>query len=147
MKKILIIEDDEFKANNIRSFILSYYNSHTAEVVSSLVEAIDAIDRYIYALIIIDMSIPSHPLKIGEGSPVSLLTGGIDVLLELNSLERQDPCVIITQYPDIEISGEFYSVIQAKDAIKNKLDCTVLSCIQYKEGDDEWKKYLKQVTE
>ncbi|SGY89106.1 response regulator [Moritella viscosa] len=145
MKTVLIIEDDEFKANSLRDFMLSRDEFDEVKVVSSLVEAIDAINAERYKFILIDMAIPSHPLKIGGGTPISLLTGGIEVLLELNYLDRSDPCVIITQYPDIEISGQFYSLEQAKVEIEGQLECSVMSCIEYREGDDSWKKLLEKV--
>ncbi len=145
MKKVLIVEDDEFKANSLKDFIIQRPEFDDVQIVSSLVEAVDVIQENSYALILVDMAIPSHPLKIGGGSPISLLTGGIEVILELNYLNRKDPCVIITQYPDIEISGSFYSLSEAKLQIKNQLECYVEACVEYKEGDGSWKQELTKV--
>lgn len=145
MKVALIVEDDEFKAKSLEDFILARNEFHKVNIASSLVEAIDALKAAEYGLIMIDMAIPSHPLKTGGGSPISLLTGGLEVLLELSSLERSDPCVIITQYPDVEISGKFYSLRKAKAEIERQLDCSVLLCIEYKEGSESWKVSLEKV--
>jgi CheY-like chemotaxis protein len=145
MNNVLIIEDDEFKANNIKELIVSSGIYSEISLVSSLVEAVEAVNKFDFALVLIDMAIPSHPVVSGGGAPMSLLTGGLEVLLELQSVEKSPPCVIITQYPDIEISGEFYTVDQAADEIKNQLGCTVLECIKYVEGNDSWKIALKKV--
>jgi CheY-like chemotaxis protein len=144
MKTVLIIEDDEFKANSLKEFMLERSEFDNVEVVTSLVEAIRAVVSNEYSFILIDMAIPSHPLIPGEGSPISLLTGGFEVLMELSDMERQEPCVIITQFRDIEISGEFYSLEQAKIEIKEQLECTVEACIEYRD-DDIWKKTLKEI--
>lgn len=145
MKTVLIIEDDEFKANSLSEFILSRDEFDDVEIVTSLVGAIEAINNHEYELILIDMAIPSHPLRMGGGAPMSLLTGGLEVLLELNCLESKCPCVVITQYPDIEITGKFYSLEQSKIEIENQLECSVLACVEYKEGDESWKRVLEGV--
>jgi len=142
MKTILIIEDDEFKAKSLRDFMQARDSTSSIFVVSSLVEAISAINSSEYDYVLIDMAIPSHPLKVGEGAPISLLTGGLEVLLELQSLERSDPCIIITQYPDIEISGQFFPLDKASEEIKSQLGCSVLTCVEYRESDPKWKKQL-----
>lgn len=145
MSKVLLIEDDSFKANSLIEFLDQIAGFDSYETASNLSEAIEAISCNVYTLILVDMAIPSHPIVSGAGSPISFLTGGIEVLLELNALDRTDPCVVVTQFPDIEISGEFYSVEQATSAIKKELGCTVLSCIEYNEGNDAWKIALKKV--
>lgn len=143
--KILLIEDDSFKEKSLTDFLIT--TIPTASIVSapSLVDAIEAIDLQTYELILIDMAIPSHPITLGGGAPISLLTGGLEVLLELESLDRHDPCVIITQYPDIEISGSFYHVNNASTEIKIRLGCEVLDCIQYSEDSGNWKLKLSAV--
>jgi CheY-like chemotaxis protein len=145
MNNVLIIEDDEFKANNIKELIFSSGNYKDILLVSSLVEAVEAVNKFDFGLVLIDMAIPSHPVISGGGAPMSLLTGGIEVLLELQSIEKTPPCIIITQFPDIEISGEFYSIEDAADVILSQLGCTVLKCIKYVEGSDSWKTLLKEV--
>lgn len=145
MIKILLIEDDGFKAKSICDFVNIMLINMDIKIVSSLVEAINSISQEVYDLVLVDMAIPSHPIVSGGGAPMSLLTGGLDVLLELNSLDRNDQCVIITQYPEIEISGQFFSVQRAGLEIKKQLNCDVLACIEYSEGADDWKKALGKV--
>lgn len=60
-------------------------------------------------------------------------------------MDRQDPCVIITQYPEIEISGAYYSLSESKAQLKKELDCDVLDCIEYSEGSEVWKQALSEV--
>jgi len=145
MIKILLIEDDSFKAKSLQDFVSSVLRDVSINNASSLVEAIDQVSQEPFDLVLIDMAIPSHPIISGAGSPISLLTGGLDVLLELKSLERSDPCVIITQYPEIELSGQFFPVQQACREIKTQLDCEVLACIEYSEGSESWKAALLDI--
>ena len=145
MIKLLLIEDDSFKAKSLLDFVYSVLPDVSVTNASSLVEAINQVNNASFDLVLIDMAIPSHPIISGAGSPMSLLTGGLDVLLELKYLERSDPCVIITQYPDIELSGQFFPLQQAGREIKTQLDCDVLACIEYSEGSEKWKTVLLDI--
>lgn len=141
MKYLLIIEDDPFKATSLREFVALHRNFDQIFMASSLVEAIELVNERRYDLVLIDMAIPSHPTESGGGSPMSFLTGGLEVLFELNQLGRQDQCIIITQY-DIEIAGQFYSVEDAERVISEELNCKLSACILYDEGNDYWKERL-----
>lgn len=136
--KILLIEDDEHKRHSIESAIFGYCSDSTILAVNSLCTAVESLGHGPFDLIVLDMAIPSHPPIAGEGSPVSLLTGGLDVLLELNSMGRSDPCIIITQYPEIEISHNFYPVVAAKVAILELLEYCVIDCVAYSDEDELW---------
>lgn len=142
MFKILIIEDDDFKSRRLKEFLnQSMLNIEIYES-NNLKNAIEFINTNIYDLILIDMAIPSHPMIPGEGSPYSLLNGGIEIILELDYLNRKDDCIIITQYPEIEISGQFFSIEDATGKIKEILECDVLGCIEYSEESEDWKYIL-----
>ena len=145
--KVLIIEDDDYKADNLAKFTKNVFKTVVIVKAQSLAEAIDEIDNSVFDFIFVDMAIPSHTPAPGEGAPISFLTGGIDVLLELSALGRTDSCVVITQYPSIEISGEHYSLNKAPQIFKEQLDCEVLKCIYYVEGSSQWKDELNKVIE
>ena len=142
---ILMIEDDNYKAASLEEFLLGRVPGAQITFAPSLVDAIEAIEVSLYSLVLIDMAIPSHPIIPGEGSPMSLLAGGLEVLMEIQSLGRHDPCVIITQYPEIEISGIYYSLADSREQLKLELGCKVLDCIEYSEGSDQWKLALGEV--
>lgn len=144
MKPILIIEDDSFKANSLTEHIQQNVVGAKITIATNLADAVEMVNHNIYELVIVDMAIPSHPTVHGGGSPISLLTGGLDILLELKELDRNDPCIIVTQYPDIEICGDFYPLSKAKEEIKKLLDCDVITCIAYSEGSTDWKVAIKE---
>lgn len=142
---IFIVEDDDFKSRRLKDFFFEKSPEAKIQESTSLVEAISEINNNVYDLILVDMAIPSHPINPGEGAPMSLLTGGLDILLEIKALERNDPCIIITQYHEIEISGELYPVDEASKAIKDMLDCDIVGCIEYSEDNSDWKNKLKDM--
>ena len=135
--KVLLVEDDEHKRVRIEQAL---HDCAPVEVfvAESLYDAINLLDSGPFDLVVLDMAIPSHPTAPGEGSPVSFLTGGLDVLLELSVRGRSDPCIIITQFPEIEISQVFYPVPQAAAAISEQLEYQVIECIAYTSESESW---------
>lgn len=59
---------------------------------------VNALDIGPFDLVVLDMAIPSHPTAPGEGSPVSFLTGGLDVLLELSARNPSSRCMLILSF-------------------------------------------------
>lgn len=143
--KILVIEDDNFKADSISSFLSVKYSGSNITVKTNLAESIEIINLEEFNYVMVDMAIPSHPIVSGEGAPISFLTGGLDVILELNALERADECIILTQYPEIEICGQFYHINEAKNMIETLLGCSVLGCLEYSENGTNWKTSLENL--
>lgn len=142
---ILIIEDDDYKLERIKSFASSELGNPIISTSESLKEALEAIANETFDLIFVDMAIPSHPTIAGQGTPVSFNTGGLEVIMELSALGRNDPCIIITQYPDIEISGEYIPISAVKKALPLLLECEVAACVLYEEDSDSWKIELQEV--
>lgn len=145
MFEVLLIEDDGFKADNIRHFLVEKITDVLFDQAVCLVDAVRYVNSKKYHLIIVDMAIPSHEGVQGGGSPMSLLNGGLEVILELDSLGRKDPCVVLTQFHEVEIAGVQYSVSEASDAIKNIINCDVAGCVQYADDSDVWKAQLLSI--
>lgn len=142
---ILIIEDDDYKLERLKIFASVELENLTISTSESLKEALEAIGKNTFDLIFVDMAIPSHPTIAGQGTPVSFNTGGLEVLMELAAMGRSDPCIIITQYPDIEISGEYIPIGDVKTKLPLLLECEVAACIFYEEDSNTWEAELKKV--
>ena len=57
------------------------------------------------------------------------------------------PCIILTQYPDIEIESLPSPVEQDKQEIFDKIDINVAGCVRYLENDNQLKADLYSVLE
>jgi DNA-binding NarL/FixJ family response regulator len=100
-----------------------------------------------FDLAILDMSIHSHEPEAGAGSPFPLSSGGLDVLFEIVHSGKNIPCIILTQYPDIEIEGAPIAVEMAKQEILDKFNIQVAGCIRYLENDNKWKEEVTSILE
>ena len=146
MKKILVVEDDHFKSEEISGIIsASSANKPLVWHSTNVAAAIGMIRSHSFDLIILDMALPSHPLVAGGGAPLSQLTGGLEVLFELQSLDRNDPCLVITQFPEIEMCNNFYSVQSAASALMDNFDIAVLACLEYTIGGGDWHSQLTNI--
>lgn len=136
----LVVEDDKFKMDGIRSFLLDKFGDRISIVeCHALASASAEIDETKFDLAIIDMSIHSHQPEAGAGSPVPLPSGGLDVLFELNYSGMKTRCIILTQYPDIPIEGEPIPVELAAEQILQKFEIGVAGCVRYFEGSQDWR--------
>lgn len=143
--KILIVEDDNYKADSLKKFIFDHIDINTEiSLATNLKDAIFNIEQNLFDYIFVDMSIPSHPTMVGQGTAFSLVKGGLEILMEISELDRGDKCIVITQYPEIEISGNFFLVKHSKLKLKEILGCEVIECIQYFIDDDSWQNELKK---
>jgi CheY-like chemotaxis protein len=99
---VLIVEDDDFKFKNVSLEIRSLVANINMERAASVREAVYFVQNHSFDLIILDMSLPSHRILPGKGPAASLLTGGMEIVYELAYMERHDPIVILTQYPELD---------------------------------------------
>lgn len=140
--RCLIVEDDPYKLNGIHAYLSSVFTGTLdISVCQALASATALLGSQTFDLAIIDMSIHSHEPEAGSGSPFPLSTGGLDVLFEIVHSENgaKTPCIILTQYPDIEIESLPIPVDQAKKEILDKFDIDVAGCVRYLEDDSRWK--------
>ncbi|MDM8359741.1 response regulator [Pandoraea communis] len=144
--KILIVEDDSFKYSKVAELLREIF--HDAELLhrDNVHGAINYVRSESPDLILLDMSLPSHPAVVGEGSPVSMPAGGIEIILELKMLKKIGiKTIVLTQYPDVEIEYEYYSIIDSERAIKSLYGMQALSVVHYDNDSNEWKDKLKNI--
>lgn len=144
----LIVEDDPFKMEGIRAYLTERFGSRieTSECQAlSSAKALLASKRF--DLSIVDMSIHSHEPEAGAGSPFPLSSGGLDVLFQIVYSGSNTPCIILTQYPDIEIEGAPVPIDRAQQEIFEKFEIQVAGCVRYIENDEQWKVTMTSILE
>jgi ActR/RegA family two-component response regulator len=146
--RCLIVEDDPFKMDSISTHLRETFSRHL-EIVEchALSSATFHLANTTFNLVIIDMSIHSHEPEAGAGSPFPLSSGGLDVLFEINHLGSNTPCIILTQYPDIEIDGAPIPVELAQKEILEKFKIKMAGCVRYLENDSRWKREVTSILE
>lgn len=148
--RCLIVEDDPYKMDGIKAYLSSVF-AGTLDIsgCQALASVTTFLSSQIFDLAIIDMSIHSHEPEAGSGSPFPLSSGGLDVLFEIvySANGANTHCIILTQYPDIEIESLPIPVEQAKEEILDKFDISLAGCVRYLENDSQWKADLYSILE
>lgn len=146
--RCLIVEDDPFKMEGIRTHLKDFFGDRieTSEC-QALNSAKSLLASNHFDLAIVDMSIHSHEPEAGAGSPFPLSSGGLDVLFQIVYSGSNTPCIILTQYPDIEIEGAPVPVDMAQKEILEKFDIEVAGCVRYIENDNGWKVGVTSILE
>lgn len=146
--KCLVVEDDQFKMEGIRSHLETIFKDRIDIFgCQALASATALLGEHTFNLAVIDMSIHSHEPQAGAGSPFPLSSGGLDVLFEITSMPNDTQCIILTQYPDIEIESLPIPVDLARNEILEKFGIEVAGCVRYVENDNEWKAELNRILE
>lgn len=146
--RCLIVEDDPFKMDGIRTHLKNVFADRIETIeCQALSTAASLLASSKFDLAILDMSIHSHEPVAGAGSPFPLSSGGLDVLFEINHSGSDTPCIILTQYPDIEIDGVPIPVEMAQQEIFEKFEIKVAGCVRYLENDNRWKAKVTSILE
>lgn len=144
--RILLVEDDEYKATDV-SKVLDSIIDVSIERATSVTSALQVITKGMYDLVVLDMSLPTFDLSGpgGGGSPRG--QGGLDVLGLARHLKVGAQFVVLTQYPDIEVDGKEIPVNLASKVLKNKYKLKVVDCIVYEFDGDGWRVPFKMAIE
>ena len=144
---ILVVEDDQFKYSKISEILEKVFSGACLNHHDNVSSAVLFLKANTPELIVLDMSLPSHPAIAGKGSPISMPTGGIEIILELRYLKKVDiPIFVLTQYPDVEIEDEYYSIDESAQVIKDFFGMKSISVTHYDNDSDEWvRKFIYQL--
>ena len=140
--KILLIEDDANKANNIQEEISKHYNAICIDKKESYQSGLKAIiNNADYDLLLLDMSIPTHDKSIGTQSEVRPM-GGIDILKELKRRSISINVIVITQFDDFIGKGEHKRTLNELKQEMSTLYENYKKTISYVQNETAWRNEL-----
>ena len=147
---ILIVEDDSFKYSEIEKFLINNgIDQENIHATISVVDTVSYLNENTPDKIILDMSLPSHQTEQGEGSPIAMPSGGVEILMELYFLNKNNiPIIILTQFTQIQIDNDDYSIDEAAAVINGKYKFTSLIVDSFDHEEKQWqlstKRFLTQ---
>ncbi len=66
-------------------------------------------------------------------------SGGVEVLLELNRLGRNDAVLIVTQYPEVEIWGELVRLPEVISRLSEEVSVNLIGIIHFDQSNTNWR--------
>ncbi len=143
--KILLIEDDSYKANAICNFLseeLQIANVVWKESLSS--GTFELLDNTGYNLILLDMSMPSYDVSDKDpagGIPESY--AGEDFLAQMTILDIDVPVIVVTQFDKFDEGDDSFSLESLDKRLLEKHSDIYFGAIYFRSTSNEWKTNLK----
>jgi len=143
MKKILIVEDDEFKLENLSECISSRVSGVSVVFARSIVSSLRQLESaQDIDLVILDMSLPTYDVGPDESGGRPQGFGGLTVMQHLDALERDIPVLVVTQFLSFEQDDEIVEVADLQQSLSTDFARLFIGLIQYSGGSDNWKDEL-----
>ena len=134
--KILVIEDEQTKANHVFSFLKEVVGQEEIDYAKSYMGTLVKLKNNKYDVIILDMSLPLNDKYEQEDF---LTFGGIEVLDELKRKKRKERVLVFTAF---DILGEKEKKISLEE-LDEKMKCdyydNYIGCVHYNALSLEWK--------
>lgn len=136
--RILIVEDDMFKSNDLKSFIEKHFKDSMIIVAKSYQTGCNAAFNEKFDLLILDMSIPNFDIGDGENGGYTLKNGGELIMRELLDERRAFNAVIVSQYETF--GGE--TIEQIDNRLKKLCSLNYYGWITYSTSNNDWQEKL-----
>lgn len=140
MTRILVVEDEEHKTNDLLARLeKSGIAAQQPDVVTNVRDAVLRVSSNPYDLIILDMALPTLEKKTDDHSSIMAQpNGGIEILRTLSALDRSTSIVIVTQYPELVINGERAKPAQVPAIVRRLYGQNVVGTVIYSYRSPEW---------
>ena len=146
--RVLIVEDDQYKCEAVESLLSSMRPGCQFTVCKSVQSAVVSVGEADFDLIVLDMSLPSHELDSGGALGIPRLSGGVELLFELNYINKFPPVIILTQFPEIEMSNQLVPLDEVSDFVSDNFGISISSCVYYEFENIDWhEQFLKGIPE
>jgi len=143
MRKILIVEDDEFKLESIAKCVSSRMPGIVLVFARSIVSSLREIELdQAIEFVILDMSLPTYDVGPDESGGRPQGFGGLTVMQHLDALERRIPVLVVTQFLSFEEGDEILEVEDLKRALVDDYADLFVGLVQYSGGSSNWKDEL-----
>ncbi len=103
--KLLIVEDEEPKLRHISSYLSKLLPDARLIEALSVRSAMEALDKDIFDLIILDMSLPTFDIKGAESGGRPQGFGGTNLMREMDLNDQTIPVIVLTGYEAFTKSG------------------------------------------
>lgn len=148
MRRILLIEDDEPKLQQLQAFLAEICDDASLIIAKSLNTACKRIEEGTFSLILLDMSLPTFDggKTIGASGRQKTL-GGKDLLRYLWELEISTPVYVITGFKDFPGDGGTVQLSELNDELRDDFPENYCGYVYFTHSNDSWKEKLKTILE
>ena len=143
MKKILFIEDDQYKMEKIKTFIEANVENVELTIRTSFHGGLDEIvdNPTLYDLILLDMSMQNYDMSASEagGDPAPL--AGKSILTQMYLREINVNVVVVTMYKDFQDGTKIKDL---HTSLSEEFPENYKGYVFFSHKDNEWMREIKQ---
>ncbi len=142
MAKIILIEDDKKKIEDIKNFLLSKYHINNLTIKESYQSGLREILKNEYNILLLDMSIPTWDKSIDEPGGNFEKFGGYKILRELKRKRKEIDTILITMFDDFGEGNTSITLTKLNEALLEEFKEFYKGYVYYNIREDKWKRDL-----
>lgn len=140
--KILLIEDDRKKSDDILGYVTTNFPNSTIELKESYHSGLKSLIKDSYDLLLLDMSMPTWDRSPVENGGDYEKFGGIKILKELNRKKRLLPTILITMFDNFGESDNSITLVQMDAVLKSDYQDAYVGSVFYRSDISQWENDL-----
>lgn len=137
--KIILIEDDKKKIEDIKEFLLDSFSYKDLVVKESYQSGLRELVKNSYDLLLLDMSIPTWDKTFDEPGGSFEKFGGYKILKEITRKNKPVNTILITMFDDFGESDTSITLSQINKLLETEFPLIYKGAVYYNTREDKWK--------
>lgn len=143
--KILLIEDDKKKSEDIRDYISDMDKSFEVTVKESYQSGLSELLSARYDLLLLDMSMPTWDKSSSEQSGYFEKFGGYKIMREMSRKNKIIKTILVTMFDNFGEADLNLTLSQIDKNLRNDFAGFYIDFVYYNSQENEWKEKLSQL--
>lgn len=145
--KILLIEDDEFKARRIERAVRRHFPDVVVDVEKSATDGLRALATARPHVLLLDMSLTTFSVGPSEAGGRPQNFGGEEILAQLDRFGWDVPVIVITQYERFRRGERTLTLDDLRREWTTAYASIVCGVVYYRTGAAKWERELADILE
>jgi CheY-like chemotaxis protein len=142
--KLLLIDDEDHKRNQILQFLLNEMSGIEVEEARSLQSGLKAVLTGEYSFIILDMTMPTFDITAEEDGGRPQAYAGRELLRHMTRRDIKVPSIVVTQYDQFGEGSNLLTLDQLNEQLKAENPVQYRGSVHYSISYDGWKNELAE---
>jgi CheY-like chemotaxis protein len=142
--RLLVVEDDENKRNQILGFISERFSSVEVTAAESLQSGLKLIVGEHFDLILLDMTLPTFDIGIDEDGGRPRAYAGREILRQMDRRKIGTPVLVLTQFDKFGEGADALTLPELDGLLHQSHPNTYQGAIYYSSSVEDWKEELSR---
>lgn len=144
-KRILLVEDDQFKAKAVLSLLTSEFPKISIEQARSLSSGYRTLEQHNFDLLLLDMSLPTFDVGPNDSGGEPLGFGGLKLLDLLAESGLSLPTIVVTQFEQFGEGDHAIDVHSLKENLRQSFPHHFVGLVHYNSARTDWRMDLSEL--